>query len=280
MDHRSPGGMVQFDTIKNDIVNFVQYESIKPWRHCCCKYKDKIYIIDGENAEISTFDPAFGALNKFTKKIDLSVAVGKYPSVVVVLEKIYILHGHNNKKYYFIYDPITNTIADHTQVMENLSVVAVLEYNQQILKFGGYRIQEGENIDTFMISSRITRDKDILEWTEKAQWKLPKTLTNPGHILYGHYIVILGGCIWTNKNNVTFSDEIYVLDLQKDEGWRKVKDIKCPVASEYLAAVGADNRIHLLTGINVWPLWRKSEIGHYSIALSTVLGAEFINNGN
>ena len=73
-------------------------------------------------------------------------------------------------------------------------------------------------------------------------------------------------------------NEIYVLDLNCNDGWEEMKHIQCPINSNYLAVLTPDNFIHLVTEINVWPNWKESQIKHYTIHVSAILGSKFFVN--
>eukprot|EP01083_Nonionella_stella_P103776 296718_1 len=50
-------GMVQYDLQSDKIISVVEYpKNIKPYNHSCCKYKNEIYIVDGENGQIISFN--------------------------------------------------------------------------------------------------------------------------------------------------------------------------------------------------------------------------------
>eukprot|EP01083_Nonionella_stella_P091471 255752_1 len=50
-------GMVQYDLQSDKIISVVKYtNNIKPEGHSCCKYKNEIYIVDGRNGQIISFN--------------------------------------------------------------------------------------------------------------------------------------------------------------------------------------------------------------------------------
>eukprot|EP01083_Nonionella_stella_P092431 258785_1 len=50
-------GMVQYDIQSDKIISVVKYpNNIKPPCHSCCQYKNEIYIVDGKNGQIITFN--------------------------------------------------------------------------------------------------------------------------------------------------------------------------------------------------------------------------------
>ena len=256
---QSENGLVQYNTKTNQIINIFPYsENITPCRHFCCQYNKKIYIIDGEHGEIIVFDTVS---KTYTKKLKIR-EIGKYPSAVVVFDKIHIFHGDQNDQH-LIYDIKDNTIVEikDKSALELMYGVSILKYQNKIIKFGGFCYYF---TDEFLISNEIKPDSnDILEWDK---YKLPKNLEMCGYILYKHYIVIFGGEGTGNK----FTDTIYLLDLKKDFDWKEVKHIKCPMKSKYVATVTADNMVHLFTEINkVTVNWRESARGYY-LPISTI----------
>eukprot|EP01083_Nonionella_stella_P211970 765913_1 len=49
--------MVQYDIQSDKIISVIKYpNNIKPSCHSCCQYKNEIYIVDGENGQIITFN--------------------------------------------------------------------------------------------------------------------------------------------------------------------------------------------------------------------------------
>eukprot|EP01083_Nonionella_stella_P162729 534447_1 len=50
-------GMVQYDIQSDKIILVVKYpNNINPMGHSCCKYKNEIYIVDGNNGQIIAFN--------------------------------------------------------------------------------------------------------------------------------------------------------------------------------------------------------------------------------
>ena len=78
-------------------------------------------------------------------------------------------------------------------------------------------------------------------------------------------MIIFGGC------GDDYHDEIYLLDLTKDEGWQKLDHIKCPQKSSYMSILTDDNYVHIYTEINAWPSWWESKPGHYSISIKSLI---------
>ena len=186
------------------------------------------------------------------------------------------MHGDENKKLQLIYDPVNNEITEH-QYESNKDIfdaVSVFVYKNRIIKLAGYNISSWTQdfVDTFIMSSEIkANDKSKIVWTEKPEWKLPKAAFGFGHVLYGDYLIILGGA-----TSGPYLDSLYVLDLSSDDNeWQELKYVKCPMKSKFLATIGSDNHIHLFTEINKWPDWQESDTAHYSIPISTILGSAF-----
>ncbi len=126
--------------------------------------------------------------------------------------------------------------------------------------------------DSFFMSNALNaNDNDIGEWIKKSEWKLPIPISHCGPIIYKHWVFIFGG----GTVGCKFLDEIYVLDLESDDGWKKLKHIKCPIPSKYIGLV-VDHHVHLFTYINQWPNWQDSLTIHYTIPISTLLGSKFV----
>ena len=290
LDTNGYNGIAEYCLTTNKIVSITPYPSeMNPNRHCLCAYKNKIIIIDGENDIISEFDTSS---KKFTLKQSIN-SIGQYPSTLCINDKIHIMHGHKNNFHHVIYDVITdNSMYINAGSRQAMRAVAVLKYDNKIIKIGGSSMWSNGYSDKFLISGEI-REEDIyvefdnilftkgeIEWTEKTEWKLPEAIYRFGHILYKHYIIIFGGNVLDNnsKSGSTNLNGIYVLDMSSDEGWREIKHIKCPLNSNYLAVLTPDNFIHLVSEINVWPNWKESKMKHYAIHISTILGSEFTIN--
>ena len=264
-------GMVQFCTKTNKIIQIVEYphnDTIKPCRQFCCKHKEKIYLIDGEHGEIILFDPS---TKEFTKQTVIPI-IGQYPSAVVIFDCIHIFGGAENEKH-LIYD-IPNdkvTIKDDKGADNIMTGECLLRYKNKIIRCGGADWTKQQRVDTFMISSEIKEDMDEdIEWKQVSKCKLKQPLHGCGYVLYGHYMITVGG----NPSPGEFVDTVYVLDLDDDIGWIEVKHIKCPIQSKYLAVLSDNNYLHIWTEINE-NVWQDSKRGHYSIHVSTILGSNF-----
>ena len=265
--------MIEWDIPSEKIVNTIQYpEGMKPARQYCCNYNGNIYLIDGENGEIILFDPM---TKTFTKKCEIPL-IGRYPSAVVMVDKIHIFYGKygsDSKRVYLIYDILTNKLSEYAHKFDKaLCRVSVIKYKHRIIAFGG---SDGRRLNTLWVSSEIGPDDEFRpKWTIKEDWKLPKRTAGCGHILYKDYIIVLGGSIGSGGSRKD-SEAIYLLDLRSDNGWIELKHIKCPLQSEYLAINISDSMVHLFVAMNKWPNWQESVRGHYSIHISTLLGSEF-----
>ena len=128
----SENGMVEYDTRTNKIINIAEYpQNIKPLRHCCCQYQQKIYLIDGENGNIILFDPV---KKTFTKKLEIP-KIGTYCSAVAVFDKIYIVSQEDN----LVYDITNNSIKSIENNGKTLkrSLLCLLLYQDRMIAFGG-----------------------------------------------------------------------------------------------------------------------------------------------
>ena len=262
--------MTEYCTKTNKIIQTIPYPNdIKPIRHCCCKYKEKIYIIDGENDEIIEFDPF---TQKYTKKLKIP-KIGKYASAVTVFDNIHILHGLRNNKH-LVYNVTKNEIKAIADT-DVLWIVCALNYSNRIIKFAGLS-SNSVKLDKFVMSSVIEQndndnDNNDITWSERPEFKLKRGVYQFGYVLYKHYLIFFGGDIGCGD----FVDTIYLLDLNKNIGWIELQHIKCPMKSKYVAILTMDKHVHLFSGSNKWPDWPNSERGHYSIPISTILGSQF-----
>ena len=211
--NKSESGIIEFCTNLDKIINITEYpDDIKPTMQCCVSYKNDIYIIDGENWEIISFDTSS---KTFTKKETIP-KIGAYPSAVIIFDEIHIVHGERNTKQHLIYNITQDNVQIIEQKCERLIVIPMIVYNEKMIKFDG---QKGLHI-----SSKIVKDKkydnvhahDKIVWTMKPEWKLPKAVVCCGYILYRRYMIIFGGIV----DDDVFLDSIYLLDLEKSEGWK------------------------------------------------------------
>ena len=268
----SENGMIQYDCTTNKVTEITKYpDDVIPKGHVCCKYDDKIYIIDGVNGEITSFDPS---LKTYQKKINFSKISG-FPGVLPIFDKIHIMGGKDNDSLYFIYNPVENEIKEYeSKVFKNISSVLILKYKNQMIRFGGLNNEEDQYTDVCMITAEIKPDDDNdPEWKEKPEWKLPKLMNQFGLVLYKHYILIFGGGIWDHIK-VTYQTAIYLLDLDgnESEGWKELNHIKCPDGAWYNAVITMDNYVHLISTST-----REDEYSHYSLHIANILGSKYLN---
>eukprot|EP01083_Nonionella_stella_P190152 704384_1 len=67
--YKGEKGMVQYDIQLDKIISVVKYpKNIQPSYHSCCKYKNEIYIVDGENGQIIAFNTQNKQFQIKTKK--------------------------------------------------------------------------------------------------------------------------------------------------------------------------------------------------------------------
>ena len=279
LDSNGYSGIAEYSLASNKIVSITPYPSFtKPNRHCLCKYKDKIIIINGENNQIIEFDTAS---KEFTSKRTLT-DIGNYPSAVCIKDKIHIMHGGRNSKHHVIYDVDTNNLRylKDASLDVGMTAVAVLKYEDRIIKIGG---SGGSYRTTFLISDEIDEDIDenyTIKWTEKKEWKLPKKIYRFGHVIYKDYVIIFGGNMFDRSKSGCYAmlNGIYVLDLQSNDGWEEIKHIECPLGADYIVTLAPDNFIHLVTEVTVWPNWEDGEMRHFAIHVSSILGNRFTSS--
>ena len=269
----SEGGMVEYSIHKDKILNIIEYpDHIKPCRQCVCYHKNtnQFFIIDGENGTITIFD---ATSRKFIVSASIQ-HIGTYPSAVIVFDTIHIFHGDKNTNQHITYNIEAAKVATYLSLKadDKRDYVGALRYKNRIIKFGGFNNDPDGPIDLVFISSEIKPDdEDPPKWIMKEEWKLPIPLAGCGNVLYKDYVIIFGGVTL----DADFIDTVYLLDLQKDDGWEAIQHIKCPIASKYSAVLTSDNHVHLFTETNKWPAWKMSVSAHYSIPISTILGSKF-----
>ena len=150
-----------------------------------------------------------------------------------------------------------------------MDCIRAINYEQQIIIFGGYDNDKEIVIDTVKISSKIISDNHKKpKWINKPQWKLPTCMMSFGYVLYKHYVITFGGDTFDEK----YMDSIYFLNLQRGDAWKQLKHIKCPLKSGFNAILTSDNKIHLFANINKWPNWKDSSKGHFSISIKDLMG--------
>ena len=266
--------MTEYNLQSEKIINNIEYpenSNIKPSRQICCKHNDKIYIIDGENGKIILFDPA---LKTFTKKISIP-KIGRYPSAVVVFDRIYIFHGRDNVEEYLVYDINNNRIKSYKYITDKIHFVSALFYQNRIILFGGYNATQRKLHNNFKISGEMHKNHDgkINKWTINDKYKFETPVIFHSCLQYKHYVLVFGGSVQARA----FTDSIYLLDLNNNDGWKELKHIKCPCPSHYIVTITEHNMVHLLMEYNKWPNWEDSKKAHYSLPISTILGSKFNN---
>ena len=172
--------MIEYNPTLDTIITVTQYPS-SIVKHCCLKYGGKIYIIDGLNGAIISFDPSSMS---FCKKTNIA-KLGAYPNAICVFNKILIFNGHQNTTQYLIYDPITNKVIEHQIQPYRVNGAAALLYKNRIIILGGYDWNNQQRLKTFSMSSVIEESKvdDIPDFKIKQNWQLPVSLSQFGHAL-------------------------------------------------------------------------------------------------
>ena len=266
---KAENGMTEYCTKSKQIIQTIQYPSnVILDEHCCCVYPNKIYLIDGINGEIIAFDPR---LKAFKKKQNIP-KIGANANAVVFADKICIFHGKQNTKYCIVYNISKDQVIinEYPKPVDAIVGASAFVYQDKIFTLGGYNNTTWTRMDTFRISAAFRGD-GFIEWMVKPQWKLPKGLNYFGCLLCLHYVLIFGGAAY----GATFQDSIYLLDLNRKESWQKLEHITCPVVSDYLGILTANNVVHLFLRRNKHPDWKNSVMGHYSLPISTIIGTEF-----
>ena len=298
-DHKDgEQGMVQYCLITNTVKNIVKYpEFVQPSYHCVCCLNNIIYIIDGFNGYIISFNPSN---NEFGSKIEMVIIadycsvmnIGDYCSAVAIDGKIHIYNGmHNDKSLSYIYDPNTNEVKSVKDIFASrrMSNVAILNCPQipgKLLRFGGYNNEKKTFLDCFLVRFKIKdalipgyvrqitgydkypvdiinvimmfSDHDEYSWMQLDAWELKYKMYDFGYILYDHYIITFGGY----STPCIFTDEVFILDvLNQDKGWIE-SNIKCPKNGAYIAILTSNETVHLF-GFLV-------RTSHHSIAISEI----------
>eukprot|EP01084_Bolivina_argentea_P172577 298960_1 len=131
-------GMVEYCVKTNKIKQITQYpdnlSSVTfklfihaPMNHRICEYHDIIYIIDGLDGRIISFDVS---TKQFKNKLQIP-KIGSFPCCVVITDKIHILNGEKNQKH-LIYSITKNQIEtfDDTITSSNITSVSIIHYNK------------------------------------------------------------------------------------------------------------------------------------------------------
>ena len=78
---KAENGMTEYGTNSKQIIQTIPYPSnIKPINHCCCQYRNQIYLIDGIQGEIILFDTK---KKSYSKKQNIP-KIGRFANAVVV----------------------------------------------------------------------------------------------------------------------------------------------------------------------------------------------------
>lgn len=243
---------------------------------CCCLFNNKIYIFhhlfndNNHYLYIVQFDPFTYKFQQKLKNKKKLTDIGFDQKCVVVYDTIHLMgHTFKDRNIHIIYRPNqddqnedndndkkqetikcfkNDTINSFCKKDENsidrLDSFGIINYKNRLYRIGGYNCDTNKSIDTFAVSNIIKQDEyENIKWTIKDEQKLPKKLHGFGYILYKNVIVIFGG----KEKGGVYSDTIYALNIDKDDGqWEEIKDIKCPLHSEYLAILTHSNNDELL----------------------------------
>ena len=263
MSYSTDYGMVEYSPTTDTMGNVVRYpQNMQLSHHSVCADPNRgiMYLVDGINGYIISFDPI-----RHFFRVQASVPkIGGSSSCIVVEDNVHIFNGANNVGRHLIYDLNQNTLRmvnDSVTADGALGGVSIMEYKGTFIRFGGWCAENRESLDEVMVSD------DSVEWTESIQWTLPQPLIGSGSVQYEHYIFLFGGGGLSGD-----SDEIYVLDLQReDKGWVMIEGLRCPQSCRYSACLYMDaeseddHEVHLFT--------RGTPLGHYCIALHELIDA-------
>eukprot|EP01083_Nonionella_stella_P273760 928929_1 len=93
-----------FNWIKLYLWSNIQ-KNIKPSGHSCCKYKNEIYIVNGENGQIITFNTQNKEFQIKTKtylsqvRDMLTEKIGAGAICIAMYDDVHIFGGHRNSKH-------------------------------------------------------------------------------------------------------------------------------------------------------------------------------------
>ena len=255
-------GMTEYSMKSHKVIQTIPYPAdMTPTRHCCCAVGDIIYIIDGQDSSITAFDPKS---KTYTRKISID-KIGDYPNAEAISDKIRIFNGGGYNEYDhrdIIYDTTKNTLITY-QTDYNIYAASTVLYQNKLVSIGGFNWNDGaKKTPEVRISQELNNDEAV-KWEIKSAWELPKGLYHTGCVIYRNYILLFGG----ESNSHGHQDAIYILDLDKDDGWQRLEHINCPVASLYVATLTPDNHVHLFLGNN-----GDKIKGHYELPLLKIMG--------
>ena len=299
--HDGERGMVEVDCGSNTIKQTVKYpKGFQLWGHSVCGSEgDGIVIVDGRNGKLIEFNPKnkkYGAVVSIPK-------FGWNTSSIMINGNVHIIHGYNNStNRYLIYSVETGKVKEFKDNLESsrMDDVSITKTdNGQFIKFGGRDCDQNECVDTLYVGTvhdeewinsniyvplKSALDKLAkialsqydtgiiglivdyahcdgqrpMKWNKSREWKMKRAVFGCGVINKGPFVVMFGG-----KSNSGFSDEIYILDIRSKSGWIQ-SPIKCPMESNYVAALDHQQRVHLFTFYN-------DDAKHYSIALQDIV---------
>ena len=270
-------GIVQYNPKTDQLSTNKWPSNINPGNnYSCCHYKNKIYIIDGDYIpRIMVFNTTNKSWNIINKKLP---RLGSLATCIAMDDFIHILGGKRNTNH-LIYSIKKNTIKsiNDPTATTPASLVCVVKYENKLCKFGGYDVGAKRMLTDFYMSSCIKNDEyESIEWKLEEKNKLIEGVAGCGYIVYEHFIVVLGGEV----DDDMFTDKIYVLDLKRNNGWREMKHIRCPLASQYRACLDGDGNLHLFTRVNVYPDCSDTVLQHCSIPVRQILGDLYVGKND
>eukprot|EP01083_Nonionella_stella_P058530 153251_1 len=124
-------GMVQYDIQSDKIISVIKYpNNIKPEYHSCCKYKNEIYIVDGQNGQIIAFNTQN---NRFQIKTKMDM-IGRGAQCIAMYDDVHIFGGENNSKHlvYRIKENKIKILNDPTTTA-HIGFGSIVKYKDQII---------------------------------------------------------------------------------------------------------------------------------------------------
>ena len=232
-------GMIEFDTGFNQIVWVVKYpKALRCVGHSLCVHNEIIYIIDGYNGEIWSFDPTAKPNLMFVKKSDIP-KLGWHTNCFVREDRIYIMNGVDNEENLtFIYDISSNQFTKANVFDGDLKIGQSVEVKgDQCVRIGGCDV----NFTKWSKLCSVGKINQFgIDWS-KNMHLLPVGLAGCGLLWYKEFVLVFGG--WMGDDS--FSDAIYFYDVNKKARWKQIETLKCPLQSQYIAHL-FDENVHLI----------------------------------
>ena len=251
-------GLIEFDTRSNQIINIIKYpRALKCAGHSLCAHKEIIYIIDGQNGEIWSFDPTAEANLMFVKKSDIPT-LGPLTNCFVREDRIHLMNGvHNKENRTFIYDILSNRFAKANAVDGYLKIGQSVAFkDDQCIRIGGCDV----NFTKWSKLCSVGKINQFgIDWGRDMHL-LPVGLAGCGLLWYKEFVLVFGGRIGTSS----WSDAIYFYDTNNKAPWKKVENLRCPLKCTCIAHL-FDENVHLIAQVSA------TKGKHFMIAMTAIM---------